>query len=830
MATLVYENFDLKLQRSEGGYRAEAVSRAGQVVSSFPQPFSSLELENFLLRVGRQRSGRRSVNSPEHEAARTFGGRLFDSVFTGKLGASLDASMRDADREGHGLRIQLHLTDAPELIDVPWEFLYNPRLRRFIALSDETPIVRHLDLPEDVRPLNVKPPLKILVAISSPTNYPRLDVDREWRRLREALDDLARRSLVDIDRLDNVTATALQRRLRRGAYHVFHFVGHGAFDRNTQDGTLIFEDDDRLGRPLSGRDLGVFLHDHRSMRLAVLNACEGARSSVTDLFAGTAQSLMQQRVPAVIAMQFEITDEAAVTFAREFYGAVADGYPVDAALSEARKAIYAADNGLEWATPVLYLRAPEARIFEIEPPTPVTAPEPAPVTSPAALPMSAPSRSQPRKRDFAMLAALMPLTNVNFGVTPSFRIDLSVIAPLLIMLVVRHFGKWRAALLGVLTVVPWMFVALVQSPDEVPAAIRSAYGPLAVPHHAFDHLVRLVLLGYLTGWLVDRIRDTLISAGLTPSSSSGLRLPRALWVVPAACAILALDLVFVVNSNGIPVAFPTRNLALLGCVAAAVWLGPRNGGLATALALTAAVVLQPFSGLIGGGFRFDFMAIGQVVSVTMLAIYAGRVGLTVRTTPNLVGRWAEKLALVSRSSVERDGWLWVFVPLMVVFSAFIRFEVTGFKLSFNLQPFLIATVILMGAYCGARHAAIAVGVIETLQVLAAPVLFSNGLILSVLGLTVNTALGSAVNVVVLTAAAWAAGRIELEDSRRNCYVLAIGIFVAYEVAMLVKTGTFLFPFIGLEVNGANLGLLTGVARLLEPWLIVVLVRAGLRAP
>ncbi len=99
--------------------------------------------------------------------------------------------------------------------------------------------------------------------------------------------------------------------------------------------------------------------------LVVLNACEGARSDPTDPFAGTAQSLIQQGIPAVVAMQFEITDPAAITFAHELYGAIADGYPLDAAVAEARKAIWANGNQVEWATPVLYLRAPDGRIFHL---------------------------------------------------------------------------------------------------------------------------------------------------------------------------------------------------------------------------------------------------------------------------------------------------------------------------------------------------------------------------------------------------------------------------------------------------------------------------------
>jgi hypothetical protein len=105
--------------------------------------------------------------------------------------------------------------------------------------------------------------------------------------------------------------------------------------------------------------------------LAVLNACEGARSGRTDPFAGTAQSLVQQGIPAVLAMQFEITDEAAIVFSQVLYEAVSDGYPLDAATAEARKAVHAGPNPVEWATPVLYLRTPDGRIFDL-----VTTPNP----------------------------------------------------------------------------------------------------------------------------------------------------------------------------------------------------------------------------------------------------------------------------------------------------------------------------------------------------------------------------------------------------------------------------------------------------------------------
>jgi hypothetical protein len=64
-------------------------------------------------------------------------------------------------------------------------------------------------------------------------------------------------------------------------------------------------------------------------------------------------------------MQFEMTDEAMIIFAQEFYSALVDDEPVDTAISEARRAIFAQGNEIEWATPVLYTSVPDGRIFEV---------------------------------------------------------------------------------------------------------------------------------------------------------------------------------------------------------------------------------------------------------------------------------------------------------------------------------------------------------------------------------------------------------------------------------------------------------------------------------
>ena len=105
-------------------------------------------------------------------------------------------------------------------------------------------------------------------------------------------------------------------------------------------------------------------------RLVVLNSCAGAASGPTDVFSGTAAALVRGGVSAVAAMQYEISDPAAVAFCRGFYGAIARGRGVDEAVSSGRVAILGlSGRTLEWVTPVLYLRGRDSRLFTVPKPS-----------------------------------------------------------------------------------------------------------------------------------------------------------------------------------------------------------------------------------------------------------------------------------------------------------------------------------------------------------------------------------------------------------------------------------------------------------------------------
>jgi DNA-binding transcriptional ArsR family regulator len=362
-----YLDFDVWIdQKSDGVYRVKAWSGAAgfEATESFALRPDLAGGKGLAFGGGALRGG--GASGADGATLEAAGAELFQTVFRGELLKAFQGCLAKS-KGGPGLRVRLRLNDVPHLAGLPWEYLYDPEGQGFLALSARTPVVRYLELSEGLGTLLVEPPLRVLAVISTPRGYRELaEADEEWRRLMAALGPLRRAGLIEIERLARATPAALEERLRTGKpVHVFHFVGHGGFSDLRGEGVLIFEDEQGDGLPVSGPSLAYLFQDHPSLRLAVLNACNGARSADDNAFAGTAQVLVQRGVPAVIAMQAEVMDETACSFAEKFYRGLAGGLPVDACVGEVRRAL-AAERNPEWGTPALYLRATDGRLFALE--------------------------------------------------------------------------------------------------------------------------------------------------------------------------------------------------------------------------------------------------------------------------------------------------------------------------------------------------------------------------------------------------------------------------------------------------------------------------------
>jgi len=367
---LSYLTFELTVENGTAQkYPVVARSPVGEARAVMHFPFDEQTLENQLLKLKNallisSRQYRR-IALQEEQVAQEFGQMLFRALFTEKIYSLFVTSKDRATQQAKGLRVKLILL-SPTLASLPWEFLYDESKGDYLCLSLDTPIVRSIELPLPLPILTVLPPLRILGVVANPKDFPALDVEIEQSRIKDALEDLEDRGIIQITWVDHPRWRDIQQRMRRGPWHILHFIGHGGFDTSTDEGFLVFENDDQRADLISATSVGRLLADHHDLRLVILNSCDGAHGSEHDIFSSTAAHLIRRNIPAVLAMQYAITDQAAKILSEIFYAAIADNYPIEAAISEARTAVSLdTKNTLEWVTPVLYLRSFDGKLFNI---------------------------------------------------------------------------------------------------------------------------------------------------------------------------------------------------------------------------------------------------------------------------------------------------------------------------------------------------------------------------------------------------------------------------------------------------------------------------------
>ncbi|MGH7600814.1 MAG: CHAT domain-containing protein [bacterium] len=286
-----------------------------------------------------------------------FGANLFEALFQPDIRDHYDKSLGMAYAKNACLRIKLRI-DAPDLACYPWEYMYDGKqTQEFLALHQTLSVTRFVAIPEPVPAVSLKPPLRILVVVPNPLDgrYPPLNVEAEKKLIKAALGKLERRGIVQLQFLKEATLNGLAKELKKRV-DIIHFIGHGAY-AEPLGGGLVFENKageadlvniDRLGKLLEGKPL----------RLVVLNACQTAQTSASDIAMGVAQGLVKIGVPAVVAMQLKIPDESAIEFSKEFYATLAETFQVDRAVSEARRKMFInlEAGRIDWGIPVLFMR------------------------------------------------------------------------------------------------------------------------------------------------------------------------------------------------------------------------------------------------------------------------------------------------------------------------------------------------------------------------------------------------------------------------------------------------------------------------------------------
>ena len=360
-------NFDIELSGDSRGYRVMGCSRAGNtgwVDVSFP--FSDVEVRRYMQEVQlsllRSASVVRRLPTAGEIHIQEFGSGLFDAIFQLPVWELFAETRHQASPDDKSLVLRLSI-EPPELATLPWELLYDTRRDEYLSLT--MPVVRRILTADSRRPLEVDEPLRILGMVAAPGRLAALDGGHERSQLERALAGLRQDQKVDLAWANGQTWWDMQRALENDDYHILHFVGHGGFDERGGEGVLALEAEDGSVYQLVASDLAMLLSEQSSsLRLVLLNSCESARSTAEDNFSSTASVLIRHGIPAVVAMQFEISDSAAITFCRGFYTAIAVGRSIEEAVTRGRRAIKLTNRGsFEWTTPVAYCRAEAGPLF-----------------------------------------------------------------------------------------------------------------------------------------------------------------------------------------------------------------------------------------------------------------------------------------------------------------------------------------------------------------------------------------------------------------------------------------------------------------------------------
>jgi hypothetical protein len=300
------------------------------------------------------RTGAREL--PRGPELRALGRDLFDALFPGDVRRLYDVA-RSLQPDGV---IDVVFTSMLDWVaDKPWELAFDPSRREFLATSSVN-FVRNVftAVPADTPPRR-RGRLRLLVVSSRPGGVPPVAIEEETAALREAFRDLVKAGLAQVEALPRATPLRLQRRLAEGGVDVLHFVGHGEYDAERREGSLLLEDERGRPRLVAFEALRQILC-RRGLRLVFLNACESGRGGRVEWNRGVAPALVAAGIPAVVANQYSVLDSAATAFARDFYAPLARGRSIGGAAREARVAVgrETSTDAIDWAVPVVFAREP----------------------------------------------------------------------------------------------------------------------------------------------------------------------------------------------------------------------------------------------------------------------------------------------------------------------------------------------------------------------------------------------------------------------------------------------------------------------------------------
>ena len=302
-----------------------------------------------------------------------YGLALGSGLFGHGLGAAYQTAVATSQSQGVRLRVRLVMgASATALHGLRWETLRNPVDRSTLLTNENVLFSRYLSS-QDWRPVGVRPrgDLKALAVVAGPSDLGSIDagrplapvrVDEELARAREGLGSL---SLTTLPGAATPTAAYLLDQVRRGV-DVLYLVCHGYVVRG--EPVLLLVDEDGSAAPLLASELIGQLRDlSRLPRLVFLASCQsagagaGRRSEDAGVLAALGPRLAEVGVPAVVAMQGNITMATSAAFTKAFFNSLDEDGLVDRATAVARAAVR---DRPDWWVPALFMRLKSGRLWD----------------------------------------------------------------------------------------------------------------------------------------------------------------------------------------------------------------------------------------------------------------------------------------------------------------------------------------------------------------------------------------------------------------------------------------------------------------------------------
>jgi hypothetical protein len=294
---------------------------------------------------------------------KAYGQALSNGLFASEaLRTAIAQARATAEQSRSSLRLRLNIhAGAGELNVLRWETLLDPQREICFSTDQNIHFSRYL-ASMDWRPvrLRAKGELKALVVVAAPQGlegYKLASVDKEAEvaAISNGLEQ------IPFHVLEKATLNNLIAALHAQPYDILYLVAHGTFANG--ESLLWLEDENGNVARAPGSDLITRLRELQNRpRLAVLASCQSAGRGKGDVLTSLGPRLAAAGIPAVLAMQDNLTMETNAKLMPVFFAELQKDGQIDRALATARGLVR---ERPDWWVPALFMRLKTGRIWYI---------------------------------------------------------------------------------------------------------------------------------------------------------------------------------------------------------------------------------------------------------------------------------------------------------------------------------------------------------------------------------------------------------------------------------------------------------------------------------